>query len=135
MKTSRKKEILSRLPEKDQLAIEDFKGRLVEKLGDSLALIRLYGSKARGDWRRDSDIDILVVAESDNERQTESESYRAASETEEKLDFSVALSPTTYTLSKYRKYSAPPTSFLYMVNREGIDIWRNQKNFSQERTK
>jgi predicted nucleotidyltransferase/DNA-binding HxlR family transcriptional regulator len=36
---------------------------LSEKLGDRLESVVLFGSVARGTWRKDSDLDLLVVAE------------------------------------------------------------------------
>ncbi|MEM2878909.1 MAG: nucleotidyltransferase domain-containing protein [Candidatus Hadarchaeales archaeon] len=36
---------------------------LIERLGDRLRSLVLFGSVARGDWRKDSDIDLLVIAE------------------------------------------------------------------------
>ena len=35
---------------------------LKEKFGDDLISIAVYGSIARGDYRNDSDIDLLIIA-------------------------------------------------------------------------
>lgn len=47
----------------EEEAITKLKTLLIQKLGSSLKSVLLYGSKARGDYSNDSDIDILVVAD------------------------------------------------------------------------
>ncbi|NJD04225.1 MAG: nucleotidyltransferase domain-containing protein [Ruminiclostridium sp.] len=46
----------------EEEAITKLKALLNQKLGNNLNSVLLYGSKARGDYDNDSDIDILVVA-------------------------------------------------------------------------
>ena len=47
----------------EEEAITKLKTLLIQKLGNSLKSVLLYGSKARGDYSNDSDIDILIVAD------------------------------------------------------------------------
>lgn len=44
-------------------AIESVAELLFQTLGDNLAEVYLFGSKARGDFHDDSDIDLLVIIE------------------------------------------------------------------------
>ena len=49
------------LTRKEKKAIELFKARLAERLPDEKVELLLFGSKARGDDRRGSDIDLMVL--------------------------------------------------------------------------
>jgi antitoxin ChpS len=42
-------------------ALEDFKSRLQAQFGDKLKAVYLFGSRARGDHRPDSDADVAVI--------------------------------------------------------------------------
>ena len=54
------------LRRREKKAIELFKARLTERLPDEKVELLLFGSKARGDDRRGSDIDLMVLLKSDN---------------------------------------------------------------------
>jgi len=49
----------------DAAAVSDFAERVRARLGERLVGLRLFGSKARGDAREDSDIDIAVIVSGD----------------------------------------------------------------------
>jgi len=43
-------------------ALDRLVASLERELGDHLHAVWLYGSRARGEWREESDIDVLVIA-------------------------------------------------------------------------
>jgi len=47
--------------EKVKRILAEVKKYLIENYGDEIRHVILYGSHARGDYNRDSDIDILIV--------------------------------------------------------------------------
>jgi predicted nucleotidyltransferase len=51
--------------EKYQKAMDNFVRRALEKHGDKIESIILFGSVARGEAREDSDIDILLITSED----------------------------------------------------------------------
>ena len=57
-----------KLTRKEQAALKKFKAAVEKALAGKLVEIRLYGSKARGDARKDSDIDVLVITTSEDWR-------------------------------------------------------------------
>lgn len=54
-------EALKRLAPVERKWVEDFRRQVRELLGERLADLRLFGSKARGDSGPGSDIDVLVL--------------------------------------------------------------------------
>ena len=53
------------LSQRESDALREFSARIHAALGSNLQELRLFGSKARGDSQRDSDIDVLVVVTDD----------------------------------------------------------------------
>lgn len=49
------------LTAKEQKALQEFVSRVKTLTGKNLVSVRLFGSKARGDFRKYSDIDVLIV--------------------------------------------------------------------------
>ena len=54
------------LPKRKEKALRRFKELLLEQFENEIVGIRLFGSKARGDARFDSDIDVLVITRRDD---------------------------------------------------------------------
>ena len=50
-----------KLKEKEKAALEEFTTQVREIAGKNLVRILLYGSKARGDSHKDSDIDVAII--------------------------------------------------------------------------
>ena len=55
----------SQLPTNIRTILKKLKNELIQIYGERLDHIILYGSRARGDARDDSDIDILIVLKDD----------------------------------------------------------------------
>lgn len=51
------------MPENLICLLKDYRKVIWEILGDRLCNFILYGSCARGDFRRDSDVDIMILAD------------------------------------------------------------------------
>lgn len=90
--------------------------------GERLCEIILYGSYVRGDYREDSDIDIMILVDMDDEE------IRRMSETLSNLDFDyhrdydVLIMPIVVNIHHFNRWvRAHP--FYNNVSREGIELY------------
>jgi len=108
-----------RLNENEKLALRKFKMRIEEVLSDNLVEMKLFGSRARGDARKDSDIDVLVIISSGDWRMCDVV-YGIA--TDILLETNVCISPKVINRKEYNHLYNIGTPFIKHVVREGITI-------------
>lgn len=83
--------------------------------------IVLYGSKARGDFIEESDIDILFVTDYPIHRTLKAEIYDMIYEIE--IEYDVAIS--VIFINK-KAFESKKTSFIKQVHREGNTLWSRE---------
>lgn len=103
-----------------QAVIGRFRRAVEETYGKNLDQIILYGSRARGDWQAESDVDLLVVLKEMNDfwgevRRLEAIAYNATFGSGIPIMLSVV--PI-----KAEDFMAPATPFLRNLRREGIPV-------------
>jgi len=102
-------------------ALADFVRRLRAAFGLHLVELRLFGSVARGDAAPDSDIDVLVVVEPDEDRaRLERQAVDIAFDVN--LAHDVFISPCVLTSSRLADPIWGRTPFLSAVRREGVAL-------------
>lgn len=84
--------------------------------------IILFGSQVRGEARPDSDIDLLVIADSSKPRH-----QRAASLYGAMSDILVAMDILVYTPEKVKEWSNVPQAFVTTAVREGYVVYENRR--------
>ena len=111
---------LGYLTSREKAALSEFVARLREKYADQVVLIVLFGSKARGDFDEESDLDVLVVVKDGDWRLRDEVALTAF---EPMLEYDVVITPLVIDLEHYqwlRQYRAP----LYRnIRAEGLDLW------------
>lgn len=108
-----------RLSSDEEKAIETFVQRLQAEFGQELTDVRLYGSKARGEARSDSDLDILVLVTRSDYPLKHAILWLAA---EISLAHNVLLSPRVIPPEAWRKMAQANTLFFRAVQAEGVSL-------------
>jgi uncharacterized protein len=108
----------SQLPTNIRTILKKLKDELTQIYGERLDHIILYGSRARGDARDDSDIDILIVLKDDFNY---SEMLRLSSNLTASLslEHDVVISRAFVSKKEFRNRQTP---FLMNVRREGMQV-------------
>lgn len=99
--------------------LNDLKERLIEMLGDRLVLLALYGSRARGDYERHSDIDIAVIVR-DLDRKLKLRILQGVAEIE--LEHLVPLSTLVMSESDYTDLLRRERRIALDIQREGVPL-------------
>lgn len=97
--------------------IQEFKDEIRKVVGSNLKRVLLFGSYARGDAEEGSDIDLLLIFESEVRSDT-MRKIRALSNSLS-LKYDVVISEFLFTEDDFKKYKTP---FLLNVKKEGILI-------------
>lgn len=115
------------MPNSINKILEEFTNKVKLLLGDRIKKIILYGSYARGDYNKNSDIDIMILTDLNFE---EIENYRdrisdIAYEIEEEYDFNISLSPIVKNIDNYNK-RINVVPFYMNIQRDGVILngWR-----------
>ena len=90
------------------------------KLGIRIEKIILFGSRARGDYREDSDYDILIVIE-DVEREKKKELWRILHKKLVNI-LGAPVDLVIISLHYWKEYRGAPGTVLYPAEKEGIVI-------------
>lgn len=103
----------------EKVALSSLAEELRKKLGDKLLFIMLFGSKARGDFDEESDIDVFIVVRNDSDLyQQEQVIIELVSELS--LRYNVVLSPLVMDASEYRWNLRLKMPLIHFIEREGV---------------
>ncbi len=112
---------LEQLSTMEQHAIIDFIELLQEEFGILIQSILLFGSKARGDYNSDSDLDILIVIDSDDWRLHKQIRYLAV-DVCLKYNYELDISPRIWSVAHFDKMKAMNDSFYKNICQDGITL-------------
>jgi predicted nucleotidyltransferase len=107
------------LSAKEKAVLKQFKASLEQVLGTQLVELKVFGSKARGDDRPDSDIDVLAIVASDDWH-IRDKVYDVA--TDILLQADVCISPKVISKSRFDQLCKEGTSFIHNVGKDAITI-------------
>ena len=111
---------LSYLTSREKAALSEFVARLRARYADEVMLVVLFGSKVRGDFDEESDVDVLVVVKNGDWRFRDEVALTAF---EPMLEYDIVITPLVIDLEHYQwlqRYQAP----LYRnIQSEGVGLW------------
>ena len=109
------------MPTNIQAVLNIFTEQVKVILGDRLKKIILYGSYARGDFKSDSDIDIMILTDLEDDEILEyrNKIWDCAYDIEFDNEFNIKLSPLVKNIDKFN-YWLPILPFYMNVQKEGV---------------
>jgi uncharacterized protein len=113
-------EITPNLTKNYKTTLKDLKARLVRDLGDKLDSIILYGSIAKGNFGKESDIDLILIL---NEKKLLEKAYDVGYDVDIKNN--TVTSILTYSLEEMKKNIELGSPFIKNIINEGKIIYDN----------
>jgi len=107
------------LSAQEKSVLKTFKTGLEQALSSQLIELKLFGSKARGDDRPNSDMDVLVIVATDDWH-IRDKVYDVA--TDVLLQMDVCISPKVISKTKFVQLCKEGTSFIHNVSKDAITI-------------
>jgi len=107
------------LTEEEQSAVNEFTAKLRNRFPNEIRAIKLFGSKARGDSHRESDLDLLVLVEEKTE-ELENTVIDLVCETLNRSG--VYLEVVTLPISRYEKAKEEQYPFIINVERDAVAL-------------
>ncbi len=114
----------ARLNKIEEKALNEFVERLLKEFYSRIVLIKLYGSRARGERHWYSDVDILVVVKRLTKKFKE-KVLDIECALDEKYGYMSHLSSHEMSLAKYRWMLRRRWPFIVNVEEDGIELWKN----------
>ena len=109
------------VPKNIQNIINKFLEEMTAILGNRIKKVILYGSYARGDYQKDSDIDIVAIVKGDREKlQRELKKVWDISSDLE-LEYGTIVSPTVIPFEEFEKYK-DDLPYYRNIQKEGVKI-------------
>lgn len=99
--------------------IKKFTERLKDTLGDNLLLVKLFGSRVRGDFSADSDIDILLVVKIKN-LELRNKIYDILFEIDPYWDYKISLK--IFSEYEYQRNVELNSPFILNLEKEGVNL-------------
>jgi len=99
--------------------IQSFVAELKGRLGNEIVRIALFGSKVRGDYSEESDIDIFILVREKTSDIRDKVGHLTADYI---FDHDIPLSPVLYDLFEYQKNKELGSFFFENVEKEGISL-------------
>jgi predicted nucleotidyltransferase len=113
------------LADRESSVLQEFKEAVSEGLSHTVKLIKVFGSRARGDAEEWSDLDVLVVVKGDSTSISIEEKIREIRyETLWRHNFHPLISLLLLSEEEYANLSRLQTGLWRNIEREGVTLWQ-----------
>lgn len=113
---------MKKMPEKISKSINQLLDLIDKVFGDRVKKVILYGSYARGDYKRNSDIDIMILTDLSKDELIEYRDKLWDLAYDIELENNVILSPLVKNIDKYNK-RIEVIPFYMNVQKEGVVLY------------
>lgn len=107
------------LNKKEEQAVKAFVSAIRKNLKDQLIETKIFGSKVRGDYSQDSDIDILIILKERSKYLTDT-LYEKLLDIE--LEYDSKISLTVFSQEEYQHNVNAHTPFIESLANEGVAL-------------
>lgn len=114
---------LAHLTENERRALAELVERLRRRYGDDLLRVVLFGSKARGDFDEESDLDVLVVVRIPDEDYLQRRREIVSWTVDLMLEYGSVISTHIYDEPAYAQLRRWNTLLNRNIERDGIELW------------
>lgn len=111
---------LKHLTDKEKSSVQTFESAIKEMLFNNLILLEVFGSKVRGDYKPESDIDVFVLVKKFSPDVMEK---IAAISSEISIKQGVLISAVVLSESEYNKNRDANTLFVQEIDKDGIILY------------
>ena len=111
---------LKHLTDKEKVAVQRFETAVRDILSHNLILLEVFGSKARGDYKSESDIDVFVLVKKFNPDVMEK---IAAISSEISIEQGILISAVVLSESEYNNNRDANTLFVQEIDKDGIILY------------
>ena len=105
------------LNKQEEKVVRKFAEKIKESLEDNIVFLELFGSKVRGDFSSDSDIDILLVVKKKTPEVRET-IFNILFDIDPYYKFKV--SPVIYSEFEYQRNKELQSTFVETISKEGV---------------
>lgn len=121
MSHSKRKEAAKPLKRFEKEALMRFKEKVMARFRKRINALILFGSKARGDYHSESDMDVLILVKKNNP-QTEDKIVDLACEVEEEFDYRLRLAPKIWDQKFFNQLLRHERRIAFDIQNEGIKL-------------
>lgn len=113
---------MSKIPQNTQRAIDKFVSKMDNILNNSIEKIILYGSYARGDYNKSSDVDIMILTNLTNKEIEECREKISDVVFEIQVEEDIYISPSIKNIDNYN-VRVKFVPFYMNVKKEGVELY------------